>query len=174
MVESFKRRLKSSGMDPQAAGLDENKLREDFRRDAERKVRAGIVLGRIAEQEGVEVSEEDVEAEIARIAERVGQPASVIKEIYKKNNMMSDLRAQVLQEKTLQLIKAGANIVLVDPAELAAEMAQKQEAEAAQDGSAAGGDEPQADAGEAEAAGSGEQAPANDSAPADQSESERP
>jgi trigger factor len=173
MVESFKRRLKSSGMDPEAAGLDENKLREDFRRDAERKVRAGIVLGRIAEQEGVEVSEEDVEAEIARIAERVGQPASVIKEIYKKNNMMPDLRAQVLQEKTLQLIKAGANIELVDPAELAAEMAQKQEAEAAQDGSGAGDDEPQTDTDEAEAAGSGEQAPAGDSAPADQSESER-
>jgi len=125
MVDSVKQRLRQQGVDLQAADLDEAKMAEDFRPAAERKVRAGIVLGKIADQEKVEVQPEDEQAHFEKMAERTGQPASALKEIYNKNNMMSSLRAQLLEEKTLQAIKADAKIELVDPAELAAEIEQK-------------------------------------------------
>ena len=48
----------------------------------------------------------------------MGQPAKIIKEMYIKNNMMADVAAQLLEEKTLRAIKADAIIELVDPAEL--------------------------------------------------------
>lgn len=82
-------------------------------------MRAGIVLGRIAEMEGVEVTDEDIDAHLEKLSERTGQPAEIIKQIYIKNNMMEDLRAQVLEENTLQAIKAGATIEQVDPADIA-------------------------------------------------------
>ncbi len=121
MVESFKRRLSQSGMDPEQAGLDEEKLLEEFAPQAEKKVRAGIVLGKIADLENVDVSDADVEAEIQKTADQVNQPVGVIKDMYIKNNMMPSLRAHVLEENTLQAIKAGANITKVDPAVLAQE-----------------------------------------------------
>jgi len=119
MVEDFKNRLQGSGLDPDQANLDDAKIREDFRPQAEKKVRAGIVLGRIAEMEGVEVTDEDIDAHLEKLSERTGQPAEIIKQIYIKNNMMEDLRAQVLEENTLQAIKAGATIEQVDPADIA-------------------------------------------------------
>lgn len=121
MVEDFKRRLQQSGMDPEAAGLDDSKLTEDFQVQAEKKVRAGIVLGKISDMESVEVSQEDMDAEFETMSQRTGQSAQVLKDIYNKNNALSSLTSRVMEEKTLQAIKAGAIIVEVDPEELAGE-----------------------------------------------------
>ena len=118
MVKDFMQRLTQSGMDPQAAGLDPMKLADDFRPQAEKKVRAGIVLGKITELEDVQVSDEDIDAEFAKMSERTGQPAKALRDIYNKNNAMPSLTAHILEEKTLQAIKAGATITQVDPAEL--------------------------------------------------------
>jgi len=123
MVNDFKTRLRRQGMDPDQVGLDGAKLLEDFRGQAEKKVRAGIVLGRIADQEKVDVTVEDVDQEINKMSERMGQPAQVIKEMYIKNNMMPTLHARLLEEKTLQAIRANAIIETVDPAQLANETA---------------------------------------------------
>ncbi len=131
MVASFKSRLRQSGMDPDAVGLDEERLSTDFKPEAEKKVRSGIVLGRISELEKVEVEEEDYESHYQKVADQTGQPAQSIKDIYIKNNMLPSVMAQILEEKTLQALKAGAIIKLVDPAELAEELAQKKAEEAA-------------------------------------------
>ena len=119
MLESFKQRMAQSGMDLSQAGLDEEKWLERFRPEAEKKVRTGIVLARIAEKENIEVEEKDIEDHFAKVAEDVGQPAEAIRQIYLKNNMMPSLNAQLLEEKTLQALKAAAIIEVVDPAELA-------------------------------------------------------
>ena len=124
MVKDFMQRLSQSGMDPKVAGLDPAKLADDFRPQAEKKVRAGIVLGRISELENVEVGEEDLEAEFAKMAERTGQPAKALRDIYNKNNAIPSLTARILEDKTLQVIKAGATIKQVDPAELAGKSGQ--------------------------------------------------
>jgi len=119
MINDYMNRLRQSGLNPDDLGLDQEKLAEEFRPQAERKVRAGIVLGHISEQEKVDVTEQDVDAEVELMAQRTGQPVQVLKEFYIKNNMISSMRARVLEEKTLQAIKADAIIVKVDPAELA-------------------------------------------------------
>lgn len=126
MVASFKSRLRQSGMDPDTVGFDEERLSGDFQPEAEKKVRAGIVLGRISELENVEVADEDYEEHYKKVADQTGQPAESIKDIYIKNNMLPSVAAQILEEKTLQALKAGAIIKLVDPAELAEELARKQ------------------------------------------------
>ncbi|CAO0819956.1 Trigger factor [Desulfarculales bacterium] len=121
MVESFKNRMRQQGMDPQVMGLEEDKLAEGFKEQAQKKVRAGIVLGRIAEQERVEVKVEDIDKNINKMAVSMGQPVGIIKEMYIKNNMMPTLQARILEEKTLQAITVDAIIEKVDPAELAKE-----------------------------------------------------
>lgn len=121
MVKNLKERLRQSGMDPDEAGWNDERMLTEFRAEAEKKVRAGIVLGRISELENVEASQEDLDAELEKISGRVGQPVDAIRQIYIKNNMMPNLAAQVMEEKTLQAIKAAAKIKKVDPAQLAEE-----------------------------------------------------
>jgi trigger factor len=119
MVNNFRNRLRHSGMDPDQAGLDSAKLGEGFKDDAEKKVRAGIVLGRVAEVESVDVSQNDLDAELGRLAEHMGQPRGVIHDMYIKNNRMPTLSARLLEEKTLKIIKDAAVIEQVDPEKLA-------------------------------------------------------
>ena len=121
MVKDFMQRLTQSGMDPKTAGLDPMKLADDFRPQAEKKVRAGIVLGKITEMEDIQISDEDIDAEFEKMSERTGQPAKALRDIYNKNNAMPSLTAHILEEKTLQAVKAGATITQVDSSELAAE-----------------------------------------------------
>jgi trigger factor len=125
MVASFKNRMEQSGGTLEQAGMNEAALAEQFKGTAEQKVRTGIVLARIADLEKVEVSDADLEAEYAKISERLGQPVESIKQIYIKNNMIESLRAQVMEENTLQAIKADAIIKKVDPAQLAKEIEEK-------------------------------------------------
>lgn len=129
MVEDFRNRLKQSGLDPDEANIDDSVMRDGFQEQAEKKVQAGIIMGRIADIEKVEVGEEDIDAHLETISERTGQPAEVLKQIYTKNNMMSELEAQVLEENTLQAIKANATIEQVDPAELEPKPEEPEEAE---------------------------------------------
>ena len=124
-IENFKERLKQSGLDPDQAGLSDEKMREDFRSDSEKKVKAGIILGKIADLEEIDVTDEDVDAEFEKVAESVGQPAQALKQMYEHNNMMPSFRAHLLEQKTLQAIKANANIEQVDPVELAEETKEK-------------------------------------------------
>jgi trigger factor len=118
-VENFKSRLRQSGLDPDQAGLDDEKIKEDFREGAEKTVKAGIILGKIADLENVEVSEDDMDAEFEKMSEATGQPAQALKQIYTHNNMMASFNAHVMEQKTLQAIKASAKIKVVDAAELA-------------------------------------------------------
>jgi trigger factor len=125
MVEDFKNRLRRSGMDPDQTGLDSAKLAEGFKTEAEKKVRAGIVLGRIAEQEGVDVAQADLDAEMGKMATHTGQPLSVVREIYIKNNMMPNLSARILEDKTIKLIIEAASLTKVAPEQLAKETEEK-------------------------------------------------
>ena len=118
MVETVMQRLRQQGMDPEKAGLDLDKIRDDFRPQAEKKVKAGIVLSKISDMEEVQVEEADRDEHFEKLSAQVGQPAKILREMYTKNNMMADLAAQLLEEKTLRAIKADAIIELVDPAEL--------------------------------------------------------
>ena len=118
MVESVMQRLKQQGMDPENAGLDMDKMKDDFRPQAEKKVKAGIVLSKISDLEEVNIEEADRDEHFEKLSAQVGQPAKILREMYTKNNMMADLAAQLLEEKTLRAIKADAIIELVDSAEL--------------------------------------------------------
>jgi trigger factor len=73
MLKDFEQRLQMQGMNlelySQFSGLDAAGLREQFKGDAEKRVRINLTLEAIAKAENIEVLEEEVDAELNKMAE---------------------------------------------------------------------------------------------------------
>src|SRR5699024_3850302 len=63
----------------QLSGQDENALREQMKEDALKRVRTNLTLRQIADEENIEVTDEDVDAELKRLAEQFGMPLDDVK-----------------------------------------------------------------------------------------------
>jgi trigger factor len=74
--------------------------------------KADILLDEIARREGIEVAEAELEAEVARLAERTKQSKEKLRARMEKEGDLSALRARLREEKTLDLLKANARLDL--------------------------------------------------------------
>ena len=81
LVSETKLRLASQGMDLKNLGVSEEKLHGDYRETAEKQVKTFLILEKIAEQEGITVTDEEVEGRLREISERTRQKFDVLKSI---------------------------------------------------------------------------------------------
>jgi trigger factor len=88
-------------------------LQKDFSERAERKVRAGLLFGAIAQAENIKVSDEDVEAKIRELAERSGKHIAKVRAEYQGDQKRS-LELQVLEQKLLEYLVGRATIKEVE------------------------------------------------------------
>lgn len=102
--------LAMQGIDPRKAGLDWKQFHDAQRDAAVRAARADILLDEVARREGIAVSDADVEAEIGRLAERMKRPREAVRQAMEKEGEISALRARMLEDRTLDLLKANARI----------------------------------------------------------------
>jgi trigger factor len=80
--------------------LDFVRLREAQRDQAINEVKASMVLDRIAEAEGVTVSDEDVDRELLMLSIQSREPLEGLRERLSKNGGLSRIREQMRREKT--------------------------------------------------------------------------
>ena len=108
MVNEFKQRLSAQGFTLEqfaaVTGQDEEIIRGEMRKDAEKKVNVRLVLEAIAEAEDLTVSDEDIDAELQGIADQYGMPLEQVKQLISNDAVSYDLR----QRKALELIKETA------------------------------------------------------------------
>ncbi|MBS4191500.1 trigger factor [Bacillus sp. FJAT-49705] len=73
MVKEFEQRLQMQGMNLdlyfQFSGQDQNALREQMKEEAEKRVRVNLTLEEIAKAEKIEVTDEEVNAELTKMSE---------------------------------------------------------------------------------------------------------
>lgn len=101
MVDDFANRMAQQGLGMeqylQFTGSTIEQMMEQMKPDALKRIQSGLVLESIAEAEHIEVSDEDVEAEIENMAGMYGMEADKLKEIIgdnEKENMKKDLAIQ--------------------------------------------------------------------------------
>lgn len=111
-TENLARGLAYQGIDPRKVGVNWNDYRESTREDSVRAARADILIDEIARRQGVEVLEAEIDAELARIAERAGRSKEVVRAQMTKEGDLGALAARIREEKTLDLLKASASIEL--------------------------------------------------------------
>jgi trigger factor len=110
MVRELKLNLAYQGVEFRTAGLDERKLKEEYRDEAVRDVKSALLLKRIADKEGISVTEEEVGQKFEEIALKTNRTRNQVETYYKKNNMVDGLKGQLVEEKTLQLLRDRAQI----------------------------------------------------------------
>ena len=105
LVRDFAQRLQSQGFSldqfKQVTGQSDEMIREEMGKDAFNKVKVRLVLEAIAAEEKIEISEEDVNAEIERIANMYGMETEKVRSLVSADAVSYDLRIR----KALELVK---------------------------------------------------------------------
>lgn len=108
MLQHFEQQLSFQGMNldmyRQFTGQSEEEIKEKFHDDAEQKVRSSLVLEAIAKEENIEVTEEDIEAEINRLAEEMEREVEDIKKLLDAQGGTGALEDQLKTKKTIDLL----------------------------------------------------------------------
>jgi len=104
------RDLSRQGINPQRLEVDWGKIQEDQRLQAVRDVKGSLLLDYVAEQEKIETSEEEVEAEVDRIATEMEKTREKVREVLSKDSGLSRLRGQLQNKKTLDFLQEHARI----------------------------------------------------------------
>ncbi len=97
---------------PAADGEEVEKIREEHREEASRRVKAGLILETIAEKEGLSVSQDDLNNEVTRLASELRVPiADLVKMIQAGGqDAIEELRARILADKALDFVYRHAVI----------------------------------------------------------------
>lgn len=85
-------------------GTDEKKMRDEYRERALEEVKTQLVLEKIAQEEKVEASDEEVEAEITSMAEKYNQNAEDFKK-HLRNDDIEYIKDTIITRKTIELMK---------------------------------------------------------------------
>jgi len=110
LVSDAKMRLASQGVDFKNLGLSEEKLQGDYREMAQKQVRTFLILEKIADQEGITVTDGEAEDRVREISERIHQKFDVVKRYYEKNGLIPEVKAGIMSEKILNFLLEKANV----------------------------------------------------------------
>lgn len=94
-------------------------IKEDYRESAETRAKTRLVLDKVKEVEAVTVSDEEFESKIQEMAKLYQQEAGEVRKKLEEQGSLEVLRANVANEKTIQLLVESA--VQVEPAVVAEE-----------------------------------------------------
>ncbi|MDY3917463.1 MAG: trigger factor [Candidatus Limivivens sp.] len=101
MIEDFSRRMQSQGLTMeqyfQFTGMDAEKMKEQMRPEALKRIENSLVLEAVAKAENIEISEEKIDEEIAKMAEAYKMEVEKLKELmgdYERDQMRKDLAIQ--------------------------------------------------------------------------------
>jgi trigger factor len=103
-------RLARQGMKLEDASLDRQKLHDSFLPTAEKEARGSLILEKIAEMEKVSVSEAELQGRLEKMAVQLNQRVEAVKSYYQREGLLEDLRAQILEEKTLDFVLSQSKI----------------------------------------------------------------
>lgn len=109
-LEDFAGRLMQQNIDPRQAGIDWNAFRESQRDAAKEAVGGALVLDEVARKESLEVTEAEIEQEVARYAERTGRTPAAVRAALEKEGGISRIYAGLRREKSVDYVMARATI----------------------------------------------------------------
>ena len=120
-IETTKQNLERIGSSMEKVGLTEEKLREEVRPASEKRVKQLLILGEIARQKDLSISEEELSEGFKEMGEKLGQDPEMLRRYYEGGQLVDAFREKLLEEKTLNYLLKAATIKDVEGAELKTE-----------------------------------------------------
>jgi trigger factor len=109
-LERVVRSLAAQGVDPRAVNVDWVSMRKRQRERAVDDVKAELLLDRIATAEKMEATDEDVEKEIAALAESSGESATAMRARLTKQGALDRMKSKLRSDKTIEWLYRNARI----------------------------------------------------------------
>ena len=97
-----------------AQGWDELRFRSDARAHAIRALKGDLVLEAVARQEGITVEQEDLEREMAAVAEATGRDSKEVRRILERSGQIVSLAGDIIRSKALDLLVDAAEVISED------------------------------------------------------------
>ncbi len=113
LIANIKQNSIRTGTRFESTGIPEERLREDLRIPSEQNVKEELVLGKIAEIEDMKVEDSDIRKGLQELAAQIGSDLALLQQYYEKNNLMGQLKNQLLVEKVLNHLVQDAKIAEV-------------------------------------------------------------
>lgn len=110
MLRQWQQQFQMQGIPFQISGPQADEMRKGMEGDAKIAIQRHLLLESVAKQENLEVSDDDVEAEIRKVADGAGQPYDKVRAIYEKQGMLEGLKGQLAQERALDLVIEHAKV----------------------------------------------------------------
>lgn len=111
LMEDYERRITSQGIPfenyLQMMGMTRPQLKEQAMEGALRQVKTNLTLQAIVKAEGIQVSQEEKDAEIKRLAEQYSMPEDQVRAVVIDKELESDLSNQKAAEVIYSTAKAG-------------------------------------------------------------------
>jgi FKBP-type peptidyl-prolyl cis-trans isomerase (trigger factor) len=102
------------GQSPDEAQADVNSRIGDEESKVERDIRAYLVIDTVARQEKIEVSEEDMRAELQNMMSTMGPYAQQILQMYRAPERRAELMRRIRHDKVLDFLLTQANVTSID------------------------------------------------------------
>src|SRR5207249_2126548 len=109
-LERVVRSLAQQGIDPRAVNLDWAALRGRQEERAKDDVKAELIIDRIASNEKIDVTEEEVQHELEHLASHSGESTEAIRARLTKQGALDRMRAKLRSDKTLDWLAQNANV----------------------------------------------------------------
>ncbi|MBI3694593.1 MAG: trigger factor [Acidobacteria bacterium] len=103
-VERSLRSLAQQGVDPTKVRLDWNKIHEVEQPRSTREIKAGLILDRIAAEEKIRVTNEEIDRQVQSYARQTSQPAAAARAKLAEQGALDRMSTQIRNEKTLEFL----------------------------------------------------------------------
>jgi len=111
LMEEYAMRLQSQGLSletyMQMMGMSADAMRDSVRPSALRQLQTELALGAVADAEGLEVTQEEQDAEFQKLAERYGMEVDKVKEALPAEDLVRDLRLKKASDFVVAAAKVG-------------------------------------------------------------------
>jgi trigger factor len=109
-LERAVRQLAAQGIDPRAVNVDWVAMRKRQRDRAVDDVKAEILLDRIATEEKIDASDEDLEKEIEHMAGHSGESATALRARLTKQGALDRMKSKLRSDKTIDWLYRSARV----------------------------------------------------------------
>lgn len=118
LVDDFKKRMQGQGIGENEFSEYQKKWEDDFSDTANFMVRSALLIQKIAKENDLNSTPQDLEAKLQEFADQTGLDLSKVKEFYQQGQQSANLEFQITEDKVFKFLLEKAKVTEVNKDQL--------------------------------------------------------